>query len=166
MVRVRRRQTRRSLAGDAGFGIDAVVLGVVDAIEKGTQDEGVDGVAVGEVARRLGVDQSQASRLVARAVDAGLVERIASQRDGRRVLVTLTEAGDAASLSVHQQRQTTFRQATRGWTNEERTQLATLLTRFIDALDEQGSTRRGRQDGEGPGDAETVGEHSEAGAPR
>jgi DNA-binding MarR family transcriptional regulator len=50
-------------------------------------------LSVSEVAVRLGVDQSVASRHCARLEELGLVDRSRSARDGRSREVSLTEAG-------------------------------------------------------------------------
>lgn len=47
---------------------------------------------IGTLAEDLGVNQSNASRLVARLVDQGLVERITDPADGRVSLVKVTAA--------------------------------------------------------------------------
>src|SRR2546429_662676 len=88
MVRIRRSQTRQALARRAeaeGAGMPAApaVLGVVDAVEQGPAPGGGE-VSVREVAERLAVDPSRASRLAADAVRAGLLRRVVAQGDGRR----------------------------------------------------------------------------------
>lgn len=123
MVEIRRRQTRRSLAPEgepAGQAFD--VLDVVAAATDPT---------VSTVAEVLAVDRPRASRLVAAAVDAGYIERIADQSDGRRSLLVVTPAGRAALRSAHQRRIDAFAHATHTWSDSERTQFADLLTRFV-----------------------------------
>jgi DNA-binding MarR family transcriptional regulator len=130
MVAIRRRQTRRALAGNST--IDVVVLGVLDAVE--ANDEAGRPSTVGSLAAALGVDQPRASRLVARAIESGLLERRADQRDGRRSLLALTPAGRDKLDAVHRSRQAVFAEAMADWSVAEREQLAALLTRFLDAL--------------------------------
>jgi DNA-binding MarR family transcriptional regulator len=133
MVRIRRSQTRRTfgrLAEQAGQGpLDLALVGVVDAVEEGGAP-----VTVGMVAERLGIDPSRASRLVAQAVQAGYVARVASQEDGRRVGLELTSAGDELARAVHRFRQARFDHAMREWSPEDREAFARLLTRFTDEL--------------------------------
>jgi DNA-binding MarR family transcriptional regulator len=134
-VRMCRAMTRRNLGArmvrDLGGGVDLSHLGVVDAVE---EDAGVSGgvVTVGMVGERLGIDPSRASRVVTSAIGAGYVERVASQADGRRVGLRLTDAGRALAESAHRVRQNTFAEAMEGWTDDERRAFARLLTRFVD----------------------------------
>jgi DNA-binding MarR family transcriptional regulator len=100
-------------------------------------------VAAGDVARRLGVDQSTASRQV-RALEArGLVKR-APDRDDRRVAwLTATPKGRSVIARVDDVILNDFDVATGDWSAGERAQLAKLLDRFRTALrsthtDEQG----------------------------
>ncbi|MEU4290719.1 MarR family transcriptional regulator [Kribbella sp. NPDC026596] len=129
MIAVRRRQTRRTFAVQAG-GPDPVQE-VLDAIEAADPYPlGVNGVAVA-----LGVDQPRASKLVAAAVAAGLVRREADQRDGRRTNLVLTAAGLEQLEVVHAYRRERFADAMHDWTAAERESFADLLTRFVTALD-------------------------------
>ncbi|MFC9997797.1 MarR family winged helix-turn-helix transcriptional regulator [Nocardia sp. NPDC127526] len=130
MVAIRRSQTRRSLSRLGAFGegpaMDPTVFGVLDAVEAR------DGEAtVTDIANTLGVDQPRASRLVARAVSDGLLERRADQADARRVLLHLTRKAQAALERAHSARQAVFARATADWTDSERDEFARLLTRFV-----------------------------------
>ncbi|MET7278696.1 MarR family winged helix-turn-helix transcriptional regulator [Kribbella sp. NPDC005582] len=129
MVTIRRRQTRRTFAEQAGR--PDPVQDVLDALEAaGTTPTGVNGVAT-----RLGVDQPRASKLVAAAVAAGLVRREADQGDGRRTNLVLTDAGQERLDAVHEHRRRRFADAMTGWTDRERDSFADLLTRFVSALE-------------------------------
>lgn len=125
LVAIRRRQTRRTIAGDRPAR-DVWVLDVVDVVEAANGE-----VAVGDVARRLGIDPSQASRRVARAVDAGAVRRSPSQHDARRAVLELTDTGRALAAEVHAHRRATIADATTGWSPADRTALADLLARLV-----------------------------------
>lgn len=134
-VRMRRAMTRRNLGArmvrELGGGVDLSHLGVVDAVEEGADASG-GAVTVGMVGERLGIDPSRASRVVTSAIQAGYVERVASQADGRRVGLRLTDAGRALAESAHRVRQRTFAEAMEGWTDDERRDFARLLTRFVE----------------------------------
>ncbi|MEV6287961.1 MarR family winged helix-turn-helix transcriptional regulator [Kribbella sp. NPDC051770] len=125
MITVRRRQTRRVFAAEAGGDASQQVL---DALEA-TGPLGVNGVA-----EALGVDQPRASKLVAAAVTAGLVRREADQHDGRRTVLVLTPAGLERLAEVHTHRRQRFAAAMETWSSEERQTFADLLTRFVSAL--------------------------------
>ena len=129
MIALRRRQTRRTFAVQAG-GPDPVQE-VLDAIE----GAGSEPLSVNGVATALAVDQPRASKLVAAAVAAGLVRREADQRDGRRTNLVLTAEGRRQLDVVHAFRQDRFAAAMSEWTSVERETFADLLTRFLTALD-------------------------------
>ena len=137
MVRIRRRQSRRSLARPAVEGmtepVDLNTLAVVDAVEGGTSVGEV--VTVGFVADRLAVDPSRASRVVAAAVKAGYVVRVASQEDGRRSCLELTSAGRAAVEAAQLTRQEFYSRVLGRWPESEQREFARLLTKFVENLD-------------------------------
>jgi len=58
-------------------------------------DEADGQATVGSVAEQLSVDPSAASRVVSELISPGFVERLASQRDGRRTVLRLTPDGVA-----------------------------------------------------------------------
>lgn len=126
MIAVRRRQTRRTLAAGEPSG---AAFDVLDAVED-TAD-----ATVSTVASALAVDQPRASKLVAAAVTAGWMQRVADQADGRRSLLILTEEGRAVLAAAHRRRRAAFDRAMSGWDPADRTRFADLLTRFVGALD-------------------------------
>ncbi|WP_433512805.1 MarR family winged helix-turn-helix transcriptional regulator [Nonomuraea sp. CA-143628] len=129
MVAIRRRQSRRALARLQGApGPEFEVLDVIESASAGTA------ATVSTVAEALSIDQPRASRLVAAAVAAGLVERRADQADGRRALLVLTDAGRTALEQAHRGRQAAFAEAMTGWSEAERAEFARLLTRFVEGL--------------------------------
>lgn len=137
MISIRRRQTRRSLGSqavrEAGRPVDLNLLAVVDAVEEG-HDQPNQEVTVGVVAERLGIDPSRASRVVAAAVEAGYVRRVASQGDGRRICLELTESGQQVVAAAHHTRQAFYRRMLDGWPEHERTEFARLLTKFTSTM--------------------------------
>ncbi|ADB29230.1 transcriptional regulator, MarR family [Kribbella flavida DSM 17836] len=130
MVAVRRRQTRRAFAAETGGDASQQVLDAIEAA--GRTPIGVNGIA-----EALGVDQPRASKLVAAVVSAGLVRREADQQDGRRTHLVLTAAGRDRLTEVHAFRRQRFAAAMRDWSDVERATFATLLTRFVSALDQR-----------------------------
>jgi len=144
MIRIRRRQSRRSLARPVVAGmaepVDLNTLSVIDAVDEGA---GVDGqaVTVGFVADQLSIDPSRASRIVADAVRSGFVRRVASQEDGRRSCLELTDAGRAAVAAAHRTRQSFYGRVLDGWSADETRRFAALLTKFVDSLDEAARAR-------------------------
>ena len=138
MVKIRRSQTRRALGPPMleaitdrlGLRLDYGTLGVVDAVEEPGPGDG--DVTVGLVAERLGLDASRASRLVARAVAAGLVRREASQEDGRRSHLTLTDLGQRVLEIEQDVRRRFLAEGMDSWSAADRRTFAELFTRFVE----------------------------------
>ncbi|TDB96840.1 MarR family transcriptional regulator [Actinomadura sp. 7K534] len=138
MVKLRRGMSRQRLGKAAvrehNLPVDVQVLHVVDVIDEGPDHDGQE-MSVGLVAARLGVDASRGSRIVAEAVKAGYVRRVASQEDGRRIHLELTPAGQAVVDATRRTRHEHFAKAMAGWTDEERAEFARLLSRFVRTYD-------------------------------
>ena len=136
-VRIRRSQTRRTLGRAAeealGHEIDLTAVAVVDAVEEGPSP-GAVAVTVGDIAVRLGIDPSRASRVAAAAVAHGLAERRAAPGDGRQVGLVLTEAGRRVAAEVRRFRRKSLGAVVRDWTAADRRTFARLLARFVDGL--------------------------------
>ncbi|MFC9895918.1 MarR family winged helix-turn-helix transcriptional regulator [Nocardia sp. NPDC127579] len=128
MVAIRRSQTRRTLNRLPGAGpvIDPTVFAVLDAVAEADGEH-----TVGDIAATLHVDQPRASRLVARAVADGLLERHADQSDARRVRLRTTAAARTALQRARAVRQAAFGRATEAWPEADRVEFARLLTRFV-----------------------------------
>ena len=138
MVQIRRSQRRRSLAHTArkrNSGPATVPDSVVEVLDV-LEFAATAGAAatVSTVAAALSVDQPRASRLVASAVDAGFVRRVADQADGRRVTLVPTAAGRALTRRVHEFRRSMFAAAMADWSAAERREFARLLTLFVERL--------------------------------
>ena len=140
MVAIRRSQTRRALtrlaqehhdADDADV-VSGSAVDVLDAIE--AAEQAGTPATVSSVAAALNVDQPRASKLVAAAVQAGLVRRHADQADGRRALLVRTERGNALAEELHRFRRSSFATAMSDWTDADRAAFARLLTRFVESL--------------------------------
>jgi DNA-binding MarR family transcriptional regulator len=125
---------------------------VLDAIEA-AGDRG-EVMTVNGVADALGVDQPRASRLVAHAVDAGLVRRGADPDDGRRSLLTLTSSGRDLLADVQRVRRAAVQSAVAGWSPEDRTTFARLLVAYVRSWEQQAARARRS----GPGGEVTAGD--------
>lgn len=86
-------------------------------------------VSITEVTRDLGVAHSTASRLVARAVTAGMVHRAAGA-DPRRAQLTLTAAGDRLVRASREFRTARLQDRLASWPTVDVAALARLLERF------------------------------------
>jgi DNA-binding MarR family transcriptional regulator len=88
-----------------------------------------------ELAARLRVDPSTATRAVQRLESDGLVERYPSPEDGRVVLVRITEEGARRHDAVAARRSTAMMHILSEFEPVERAQLADLLDRFVESVD-------------------------------
>jgi len=140
MVAIRRSQTRRALTrlaerrddADHADVVSSSAVDVLDAIE--AAEQAGTPATVSRIAATLDVDQPRASKLVAAAVEAGLVRREADQADGRRAPLVRTERGDALFEELHRFRRSIFARAMADWTDADRAAFARLLTRFVESL--------------------------------
>jgi DNA-binding MarR family transcriptional regulator len=82
------------------------------------------------LAEQVGVDPSTMSRHVNLLEQAGLVRRVADPDDGRATSVSLSPAGRHVMEKVQAARHDLITGAIADWTNDDRTQLASLLGRL------------------------------------
>ncbi|WP_064456655.1 MarR family winged helix-turn-helix transcriptional regulator [Streptomyces hygroscopicus] len=87
-------------------------------------------LTVGGLAAEMGVAQPVASRTVAACIADGLLRRTASQFDGRRTVLELTEHGEAERDRFAAEQRKAFQEITAAWSPEERVQFARLLVRY------------------------------------
>jgi DNA-binding MarR family transcriptional regulator len=99
---------------------------------------GDDGLAVGEIAGQLDVEASTASRLVDRAVRAGLVERGRSAADARRSVIRLTADGRALRTEAFGFRLAWLGGVLDDWSDADVAAFAGFLERFAGAVAEAG----------------------------
>ena len=88
-------------------------------------------MTVGGLAAEMGVAQPVASRTVAACIADGLLRRAASQADGRRTVLELTDRGDAERTRFATEQRAAFEDITAAWSPEERTRFAQLLVRYV-----------------------------------
>ena len=91
-------------------------------------------IAVSEVARRLRVGQSTASRQLRPLEDKGLVARSVDPADARVARLSATEEGRAVLARVREVSLNDFDVALGDWASADRKALAELLERFRKAL--------------------------------
>ncbi len=90
-----------------------------------------DEVTVNDVAQELALDQSGASRMLAHAVEQGLLTTGPSPADARRRVVRPTAAGLALLESAHRWQEAVFATLTEDWTPQERTQFHRAMSRLL-----------------------------------
>ncbi|SEG69753.1 DNA-binding transcriptional regulator, MarR family [Actinacidiphila yanglinensis] len=84
-----------------------------------------------ELARHLGLDKSSMTGLVDRAERRGLVRRAPSPRDGRAVLVSLTEDGHALAREGAAEAGHRIRALAAHLTGDQRARLSSLATALV-----------------------------------
>ena len=90
-------------------------------------------LSVNAVAAALGMERTAVSRLAASCVTEGLVERVASQSDGRSITLRLTPRGREVLAGSRQQQRRAFEYITRDWDDDERLEFARLLHKYVAA---------------------------------
>lgn len=91
-------------------------------------------LTMGEIADRLDITPSTATRRVAPLADAGLVRRDRHPDSHRTVVITITDAGRARVAAVRQARVETLRDTFRDWHPDELGTLAATLDRLTRTL--------------------------------
>jgi DNA-binding MarR family transcriptional regulator len=92
------------------------------------------GLRVGELAERMGVDETSATRLADRLQAAGLVERRRAPEDRRVAIVVLTLHGKKLAATASEQRRRFFEDVLAALTPEERAELVRLTAKAAEAL--------------------------------
>jgi DNA-binding MarR family transcriptional regulator len=141
LLRLRRlwSPSRQRLIDDEGVAVEMSSLLVVEACARGAA-AGLE-VSVADVASLADVAPSTASRLVDRAACAGLVGRGTSRVDPRRTALSLTQRGISLQARAYTARATWLVGQLHDWPARDVDQLAQLLDRFANTLDQGGDTR-------------------------
>jgi DNA-binding MarR family transcriptional regulator len=87
------------------------------------------GVRVGELADRIGIDETTATRLVDRLEQGGLAERRSAAGDRRVIVVDLTPAGVALAKAVARRRQRFLCEVLTALEPDERVELVRLTAK-------------------------------------
>jgi DNA-binding MarR family transcriptional regulator len=135
ILQIVRNMGRRSLGRSTERRLDGLVdfthVAVVDAIADCTATEAT--ATVGQVGKRIGVDPSRASRMVAKAIRAGYAKRTISQEDGRRSCVILTKKGEEFRAAIEELRGRYFATHLKALSQAECETFADLLAKFLQA---------------------------------
>lgn len=89
-------------------------------------------LSVSALGQAIGVDQPRASRLVQQGVQSGFVRREADPDDARRTRIALTDEGRRLARGMRGERRAMLGRALESFTEEERSELARLLTKLAD----------------------------------
>ncbi len=115
---------RERLARAAGLTVTGANLAALRLIQRHGP------IALTEVARRLGLDQSTASRQVRPLEEQGLVERTADPSDRRSAPLSVTADGQAVLDRVRAVMINDIEVALSGWPADDRRTLASLVDRL------------------------------------
>lgn len=132
MIHIRRSMQRREMGRmalrDLKLDIDVADLEILAALELCAIEGGE--ATVGLIAERLNVDPSRASRVVADAVEKGIVRRVASQSDARRIGLELTDLGQRHAAAIRAYKWGIFAEALGSWPEDDLVTFARLFQRF------------------------------------
>jgi DNA-binding MarR family transcriptional regulator len=138
LVRLRRlwssTHTRPMADSDADTPVEMSSVLVVEACARAGDAD----ATVGAVAEFADVQHSTASRLVERAVRAGLVTRTRSAVDARQTVLRLTDAGRALQRQATAFRLGWLAQVLADWPEDDVAAFAALLHRFADRVGDTG----------------------------
>lgn len=93
-----------------------------------------------DVAAELGLDQSNASRLLTHAAEAGYLALSHSPVDRRRRTVALTESGHQLLTAAHVWQDSVFEALTVEWTDDERAAFEQAMRRLVEKSPDLGSS--------------------------
>ena len=116
------------LAAAAGIEISQQAVQVLRVLDR------EDPRSVAEVAREARMDVGAVSRQLASLENLGLASRRPSKAHGSVVLVTATARGTQVVAQVNAVQNRHLQEALEEWSEEDRTQLAHLLLRLVDDL--------------------------------
>lgn len=107
---------------------------------------------VGLVAEHMAIDPSRASRICSALIGKGYIRRAAAQDDGRKSVLHLTEAGQAAFTQIWTSKWSSTLALFADWSHDDIASFARLVGRYVDGLSAQGPLARSAPPP--PGDAQ------------
>jgi DNA-binding MarR family transcriptional regulator len=116
-------------AAQTGLAIDRAAYVVLAALAQSGP------MRLSELATRVAVDASTASRQVQQLERAGLLDRVVDPDDRRASLLRLSGEGERVLAVLRQARRALFERVLAGWTATEQRTFATLLARMADDLE-------------------------------
>jgi DNA-binding MarR family transcriptional regulator/catechol 2,3-dioxygenase-like lactoylglutathione lyase family enzyme len=124
-----RQSTARDGTGQDGTG-DVARVGHVLVLEAIDAALASGSAAIGDVAVELGLDRSNASRMLAGAVATGLVTKAVSPDDARRTELAMTSAGRSLLAAARTWQEEAFARLVAGWPAQDARQFAGYLQRL------------------------------------
>ena len=135
------RSSRRQRLQHELYTVSGVELSLsqIDALESVATGD----VRMHELAARLLIDPSTATRTVAPLVDLGLLERVPDPGSRRYVILRCTAAGRRTAKRIGRQRMQLMERVLAPMAPERRLQLAGLLEEYLDLIDAYRAPERG-----------------------
>jgi DNA-binding MarR family transcriptional regulator len=134
VVRYWSRRWAAEAADDRGRGDDVGAILLLDAVEAAAGSDGR--AAIADVAAELGLDRSNASRMLSAAVESGYVTKSIDVVDGRRAHLTITASGRRLMRSARAWQREQFAELVADWPERDATRFAVLLERLAGELPE------------------------------
>jgi DNA-binding MarR family transcriptional regulator len=116
----------RRLHGGAAAGLTPTTLRALQVIDR-------DGLRIGELAERMAVEETTATRLADRLESAGLAVRSRAADDRRAIVVTLTREGRRVAAAAEEQRRRFFEDVLAQLDPDERRELVRLTAKAAEA---------------------------------
>lgn len=138
--RVMKGDLPQNLMKELGAGLDMTLfhaLSAITRIQMGLGRAAPQEVTVGLLADELKLDPSRASRIAADLVERGYVARAVSQEDGRRSILTTTEAAQTLLQAFYQAKWAHTIALFSTWSEADILTFSELFGRYIDGMHEQ-----------------------------
>ena len=135
--RVMKGELPLTLMRELGAGVEATqfhALTAITRIEHGIGRDAAAEATVGLLAEEMNVDPSRASRIAADLVDRGYLARAASQVDGRRSILTLTDSAKALFQAFRDLKWQKTISVFREWPEADILDFARLFARYTDDM--------------------------------
>jgi DNA-binding MarR family transcriptional regulator len=121
-----RRMIARTAIANTVPGLDLSHLDALDVMQR------IEGeVTVGAIAEAMRMDPSRGSRIVTELVSRGVLRRDASQEDGRRSLLVMTELGCRLQAERRAVKASVLEEVLEGWPEEDLATFSHLFEKFI-----------------------------------
>lgn len=127
---LRRAKLSERACAEAGITLDRIGLQILGLVRKAEQP-----LSVKELAEAMQVEGPHATRQVQRLVARGLVEKTVDAEDRRVARLALTAEGAELIDRYHAVIKSWMREAVAGWPAEDRRQVCTLITRWVDDIE-------------------------------
>lgn len=123
-----RPQRDEAMVREAGIALDRALFPLLVMVER------LGPIGIVDLADRVGRDYTTVSRQVTKLESLGLVERRASQADGRVREATITPQGKTLTDKIDMAREAMARAIFADWPEQDVADLVRLMRRFADAV--------------------------------